>query len=60
MAQSTSGDIVLDCQIKTHDGWVAGAKFPCKIAPERAQVAQFITKTLQKDINVPHKELGHP
>ena len=27
IVETTSGDITLDCQIKTHDGWVAGVEF---------------------------------
>ena len=36
---STSGDIVLDCQNKTCDGWVAGVKFLWDTCLERAGFA---------------------
>ena len=60
MVQTKSGDIVLDCQIKRCNGWVAGVKFLCETGPKRAQVAQSMAKPLEKDINILHAELGHP
>ena len=35
----TNGNIILDCQIKTHDGWVARVEFLQKTSDKRAQSA---------------------
>ena len=47
--------VIQYCQIKTHDGWVAGVKFLNQV--ERVQLARSFIK---KDINILHAELGHP
>ena len=51
-----TGDIILDCQVKTHDGWVAGVNFLCKANNERAVSATALPK---QNINDLHVELGH-
>ena len=56
--QSTIRDIVLDCQIKTHNGWVARVKFLLEISLESPQLAKYMVQ--KKDINFLHTELGHP
>ena len=52
-----SGNIILDCQIKTHDGWVAGEDFLWNFIDERAVSATALVK---QNINNLHAELGHP
>ena len=52
-----SGNIILDCWIKTHDGWVAGVEFLQETHKERAQSATALCK---KSINFLHVELKHP
>ena len=48
------GDIILDCQVKTCDGWVAGVKFLQETGDERAQ---SVTAPCKKNIN--NVELSH-
>ena len=50
------GNIVLDSQIKTHDGWVAGVNFIRNATNEKAVSATALGK---QDINDLHIELGH-
>ena len=38
VAKSSEGDILLECCIKTHDGWVARIKFLCETSQERASL----------------------
>ena len=47
MVESTDGDIILDCQIKTHNGWVVGVKFLQETSEKRAQSA-----------TTPHKKIS--
>ena len=47
----------LDCQIKSHGGWVARVKF---LHETRHEMAQSTTAHKQKNINDLHVELGHP
>ena len=55
---STSiGNTVLDCRIKTHDGWVAGVDFLQNVINKKALSA---TDLIKRDINDLHVELGHP
>ena len=57
MVKSTDANIILDCQIKTHAGWVAGVKF----LPEQSdEMVQSATAPSKKNINNLHVELGHP
>ena len=51
------GDIVLDCQINTHDDWVAGVNFLQNTIHKKAVTA---TALIKQDINGLHVELGHP
>ena len=57
MVKYTDGNIILDCQIKNHDGWVARLEFVWKINDERAQSAMAPHK---KNMNNLHVELSHP
>ena len=57
MVISSKGTTTLYCQIKTHDGWVAGVKFLHEIAEKRAQSATALCK---KNINDFHIKLCHP
>ena len=57
MVMSTDGNIILDCQIKTYDGWVTRVKFIWEISDDRAQSA---TAPCKKNINNLHVELCHP
>ena len=57
MVNTPIGNIVLDCQIKTHDGWVAKVDFHCKTNNERAVSA---TTLPTRNVNNLHIELGHP
>ena len=57
MVKSTDGDIILDCQIKTHDDWVARVEFLQENSDERAQSD---TVPCKKNINDLDIELGHP
>ena len=51
------GNIVLDCRIKIHDGWVAGVNFLRNVIDKKAVSA---TAHIKRDINNLHVELGHP
>ena len=51
------GNIILDCQIKTCDDWVAGVKFHQETLDMRAQSA---TAPHEKNINDLHVEIRHP
>ena len=57
MVKTSDGKIILDCQIKTHEGWVVGVEFLQEISQERAQSATALHK---KNTNDLHVELGHP
>ena len=57
MDKSSNGNIVLDKQIKAHDGWVARVKFLCDANQEKAQSATALHK---KNVNGLHVELCHP
>ena len=57
MFKSCNGNILLDCQIKTHDGWAARVIFLWEISQERAQSATTLNK---KNIYGLHIESGHP
>ena len=50
-------NIILDCQIKTHDSWVRGVNFFCKTNTDKAVSAITLTK---RNINNLRVELGHP
>ena len=50
-------DIILDCRIKTRDGWIAGVNFLRKTMDKKAVTA---TAHIKRDINDLHAELGHP
>ena len=52
---SSDGNIILDCWIKTSDGWVA--KFLWDNGHAKAQLAKSSTK---EDINALHAEFGYP
>ena len=51
MVQSSKFDIILHCQIKSHDGWVVEVEFLWETHHERAQLAMSSTK---KDIHRLH------
>ena len=57
IVNTPSGNIVLDHQIKTHDGWVAGVDFLWNSINERAVSATALIKQKVSDL---HVELGHP
>ena len=52
-----NGDIVLDCWIKTCDGWVAIVEFLHNINEEKDQSTTVLHK---KNVNNLHVKLGHP
>ena len=56
VVSSTNGKIILDCQVKTHNGWVARVEFLQETSDKRAQSA---TAPQNKNINNLHIELGH-
>ena len=56
VVQYFKGNIILDFQIKTHDGWVARVKFLQETCRVKAQLANAFTT---KDINNLHAMLGH-
>ena len=51
------GDIVLDRQIKTHDGWVTGVDFLRNAINEKAVTA---TALIKQDINDQHVKHQRP
>ena len=53
----TDSDIILDCQIKTHDDWVATVEFLQETGDKKVQSA---TAPCKKNINDLHVELSHP
>ena len=57
IVNTLTGNIILDCQIKTCNGWVAGVDFLQDSNEERAVSATALPK---KSINNLHVELGHP
>ena len=57
VVKTMDGDIILDCQIKTHDNWVAGVKFLHVISDEKGQSAAAHCK---KNIKGLHIDLCHP
>ena len=57
MVNTTCGNIILDCQIKTCNDWVAIVKFLCEFNNKMAQSADALP---MKNINNLHIELGHP
>ena len=56
MITALNGNIILDCQIKTRDGWVAGVNFMQASCDEKAVSATAIPK---KNVNNLHVKLGH-
>ena len=52
-----NGNIVLDCGIKTHDGWVTEVNFIQNLINKRVVSA---TALIKQNINNLHVELGHP
>ena len=57
MFKSSKGNIILDCQIKTHDGWVTRVEFLHETGEKNAQSA---TVFCMKNINDLHIELSNP
>ena len=57
MINTLTDDIVMDCRIKTCNGWVAGVNFLQVSNNKRAVSAIALSK---KNINNLHVELGHP
>ena len=55
MVKSSDDDIILNCQIKAHDCWVAGVTF-LRAMPDKG--AQSATAPCKKNINDLHIELG--
>ena len=55
--KTANGAVVLNYQIKTQDGWVAGVTFFCKTKTKRAQRSKELKR---KDNNSLHNELNHP
>ena len=40
----TSGNIILYCLIKSHNGWVAGVELLCETVPEKAQKVKSLAQ----------------
>ena len=57
MINTPNGNIILGCQIKTCNSWVAGVNFLSQANDERAVLAMALPK---KNINDLHIESGHP
>ena len=57
MVNTPTGDIILDCQIKTCNSWVAGVDFLRDSNNERAVSAKALPKRNINDLQV---ESGHP
>ena len=57
VVSSMNGNIILDCQIKTHNGWVVRVKLSQETHEKREQTAMA---PLKKNINNLQVELGHP
>ena len=57
MINTPTGDIILNRQIKTHDGWITGDNFLHEANNERAASVSTLPK---RNINNLHIELGHP
>ena len=57
VVNTLNGDIILDCQIKSHDGRVTRDDFLCKANNEKTVSA---TTLLKKNVNDQHVELVHP
>ena len=57
MINTANGDIVLDCWIKTHDGWVPRVDFLWASNEEKAVSAMTPFK---RNMNNLHVEYGHP
>ena len=57
MIQSSNGNIILDYQGKTHDGWVARVEFLQETGHIKGQLAKLL---IRNDINDLHIELSHP
>ena len=55
--KTPTGDIILDCWIKTRDGQVTGVNFVCEAQDERAI---SVTALPKRNVNDLHVELGHP
>ena len=54
------GNIVLECQIKTHDSWVGRIEILWEKSPEQAKTIKSTAQPPRKHINVLHAELNHP
>ena len=57
MINTPNGDIILDCQIKTHNSWVNSVDCLGAFNIKRTVSAAALPK---KNINDLHVELGHP
>ena len=54
-------DIAFDRRCKTRDGWIAGAEvLPCKGEVAKLSSDGSVKHSKRKDVNVLHRELGHP
>ena len=60
MVETMSGNIIIDCQFKTRDGWISRVKFLQEIKSKEALMAKSYAQLKMKDINILHDELGHP
>ena len=58
ITQSTGGNIILACRLKTHNGWIASVKFLQETGHERSHLTKSLIQ--KKDINILDAELGHP
>ena len=50
LVEQKSGNVILDCQIKTHDSWVAAVKFLWDVKIEEACMAKLLAQLKKKDI----------
>ena len=57
VVKTLNGGIILDCQIKARNSWVAGVKFLCKAHDE---MAVFATALPKKNVSNLYIELSHP
>ena len=57
VVNTSNGDIILDCQTKTHNSWVAKVEFLHEAKDDRAVSATALPKKNVNDLCI---ELGHP
>ena len=57
LVNTPTRDIILDCRIKTRDGWINRVDFLCEAIDKRAVPVFALPK---KNVDNLHVELGHP